>query len=187
MSLNEQSLVIACQNGDTDAFGSLYDEYIQKIYNFIYYKTHHKETAEDITSQTFFQALNHIDQCDPNQHFSSWLYRIARNAVTDHYRALQPSVAIEDVWDLADTSDVAHTVDTTQALESIAVFMKGLPSVQRDVLMLRFWQDMSFAEIAEIIGKSEDNCKVICSRALTQLRKTMPMLISLLLMIKTIL
>ena len=63
----DRELILECQKGNTQAFGALYDKYIKKIYDFIYYKTHHKETAEDLTSQTFFKVLNAIQSEDPTR------------------------------------------------------------------------------------------------------------------------
>ena len=81
------------QAGNLEHFGEIYDVYIKKIYNFIYYKTHHKETAEDLTSETFRKALSNIKSFDTHRAFSSWLYRIAQNTVIDHYRTYRANAS----------------------------------------------------------------------------------------------
>src|SRR6056297_2278284 len=87
MKQRESQAINNCQQGQLDSFNWLYERYIKKIYNFIYYKTMHQETAEDLTSQTFIKALNKINSFDSEQGtFQAWLYKIARNTVIDHYR-----------------------------------------------------------------------------------------------------
>ena len=86
MENDEFAIVQSCQKGSVEDFGRLYDLYIKKIYNFIYYKTHHQETAEDLVSIVFTKALKKINTFDNSGTFSAWLYRIARNTVIDHYR-----------------------------------------------------------------------------------------------------
>jgi RNA polymerase sigma-70 factor (ECF subfamily) len=172
----EENLVIACQNGEPEKFGELYDLYIRKIYDFIYYKTHHKETAEDITSAVFIKAFEKIKSFDHAKgSFSSWVYRIARNSVIDHYRTKKASINIDDVWDLSGKEDMSRDLDTAQKLEKVEKYINALNGEQRDIVMLRVWQEMPYKEIAEIMGKSEASCKMAFSRAMGELRSTMPL------------
>jgi len=104
---NEKDIIVSCQQGDLEKFSWLYDKYIKKIYDFIYFKTTHKETAEDLTSQTFFKALEKIKTFNSDKGtFSAWLYQIARNTVIDHYRTMKKTVDIDDVWDMAEDQDI---------------------------------------------------------------------------------
>lgn len=171
---HESDIIKECQQGQTDRFGELYDAYVRRIYNFIYYKTRHKETAEDLTSTTFFKALTHIGQCDPHKKFSSWLYKIAHNTVIDHYRSIKPEVNIDDVWDLTDDSDVVRDLDATLRLGEVEKYLKTLPSEKRNIIFMRVWQEMSYREIADAVGKSEASCKMAFSRAIADLRSTLP-------------
>ena len=156
--------------GETARFGGLYDAYVRPIYDFLYYKTHHKETAEDLTAETFFKALNNIQQFDTSRSFRSWLYAIAHNAVRDHYRAARPTADIEDVWDLAEDDTMVRDAETRRTLAEVQKHLSALSPIQRDILILRLWQDLSYKEIAEIVGKSEANSKMIYSRAIAALR-----------------
>jgi RNA polymerase sigma-70 factor (ECF subfamily) len=173
---DEENLVIACQNGDPEKFGELYDAYIRKIYDFIYYKTHHKETAEDIASVVFLKAFEKIKSFDcAKGSFSSWIYRIARNSVIDHYRTKKTVLSIDDVWDLAGREDILRDLDTAQKIEKIEKYIHALSGDQRDIVMLRVWQEMPYKEISEIMGKSEASCKMTFSRAMGELRSKMPL------------
>lgn len=172
----EEKIIIACQNGNAEKFGELYDAYIRKIYDFIYYKTHHKETAEDIASIVFIKVFEKIKSFDcAKGTFSSWIYRIARNSVVDHYRTKKPTINIDDVWDLSGREDIVRDFDTAQKIEKVEKYIQALNSEQRDIVMLRVWQEMSYKEIAEIMEKSEAACKMTFSRAMGELRSRMPL------------
>jgi|SRR3989344_1077394 len=167
----EANLIIACQKGNTEAFGKLYDFYSKKIYDFLYYRTHHKQTAEDLASTVFTKALEKIRQFDSGKaQFSTWLYQIARNTLIDHYRALKTTDNIEDIWDLPSSANVERDADTTLALEKVKEHIKQLPSLQRDIVVMRLWDGLSHAEIASILSITEGNSKVSFSRAVDKLR-----------------
>ncbi len=172
MDNKEQKLIESCKKGDLEKFGGLYEIYIDKIYKFIYYKTHHKETAEDLTSQTFFKALEKIKDFDlAKGQFSAWLYRIAKNCVIDNYRIKKETIDISDVWDLAGREDIKRDSEFKEQLEKVEKYLEQFTGEQKEIIVMRVWQDMTHKEIAEIIGKSEDSCKMIFSRAINKLRK----------------
>ncbi len=85
--VNDDSIIMSFKGGEAEKFGLLYDKYITKIYTYIFYQIRHKETAEDLCSQTFFKALEKINTYKMgSNNFSAWLYKIAKNNVIDHYR-----------------------------------------------------------------------------------------------------
>lgn len=172
--MDEQAAIQAALKGDTARFAELYDAYVRKIYDFIYYKTHHKETAEDLTSETFFKALKNLGQYDRSRSFKSWLYAIAHHVVIDHYRSARPTTDIDDVWDLPGEDTMLRDSETKRALAEVQKYLGDLSSIQREILILRLWQELSYKEIAEIVGKSEANSKMIYSRAIAQLRQSVP-------------
>lgn len=179
MTQEDVQLVARFQEGDAEAFGLLYDAYAKKIYDFVYYRTHHRETAEDLVSDVFMKALAAAPNFDAAKGtFSAWLYRIARNRVIDHYRTDKSSrdVDIEDVWDvLASNTDVARDAEARERLASAEKLIAKLPAAQRDVVIMRAWDQLSYAEIAEICGKSEAACKMTFSRAVATLRLNAPL------------
>jgi RNA polymerase sigma-70 factor (ECF subfamily) len=159
-----------------DNFPGLYDKYVGRIYNFVYYKTHHKETAEDLTSQTFMKAIKNLGQFSPAKgRFSTWLYQIARNQVIDFYRAKKNDANIEDIWDLSGEEDIPRDFDTAEKLKKVESYLKELRPEQREIVLLRVWEGLSYREIAEALGKDETHCRVIFSRALKTLKSRMPL------------
>jgi len=107
--------------------------------------------------------------------FSAWLYQIARNTVIDHYRTRKKTVDIDDVWDMAEDQDIERDIDVQEKLKSVEKHLAKLRSEQREIIIMRIWQDMSYAEIAEALDKSEGSCKMAFSRAINTLRREMPL------------
>ena len=169
---DDQQLAERCARGESDAFGILYDRYIGKIYRFIYYKTFVKETAEDITSDVFHKAFERIHSYNSTKGtFSAWMYRIARNSVIDHYRTQKQNIPIDDVFDLHTENRTVEEHDAITTLARVKEYMKTLPSRQREIITLRLWEELSYKQIAEIIGGTEDSAKMAFSRAIRELRE----------------
>ena len=174
----DEKIVKQCQNNELEKFELLYEKYVKKIYNFIYYKTLHKETAEDLTSQTFIKALNNINKFKTGQGgFSAWLYRIARNNIVDNYRKQKIEIDINDVWDLGSFDNIQGDIDNIVKLEKVKKYLQKIVPEQREIIFLRVWEDLSYKEISEITGKTEANCKMIFSRVMAKTRKELIMLI----------
>lgn len=175
----ETVLIRQAQAGDPEAFGRLYDFYIKKIYDFIYYKTLHKDTAEDLTSEVFTKVWKNITQFSTGS-FSAWLYTIARNSVVDYYRRQKDNVNLEDCWDLSDNEDFLGRIDDNLKVETIKQAMSELKSAERELIIMRLWLDLSFAEISEQTGRSEGAVKMSFGRALDKIRNKVPLAIFIL-------
>lgn len=172
MLRTEDELIRASQNGDRQAFGELYDVYAQKLYTFIYYKTSQKETAEDLTSIVFMKALRNLNKYSQTEQgsFAGWLYAIARNTVIDHYRSVRPNDTIDDAFDLPSHAHIMEDAEHQLQLQKIQAYLASLPSIKRDIILMRVWQDLPYKTIAAAVGKTEDNCKMIYSRSIKELR-----------------
>lgn len=178
--MSEQELIRLAQSGDAGAFGRLYESYADPIYAFIYYKTHHRETAEDLTSRVFMKALEHIGSLTPAERaFRPWIYTIARNAVIDHYRTRREHADISDAWDIAGDDDIPRDAELRMRLATVQEYLKQLDPVQRDIVLLRVWQDLPYEQIAAIVGKTPDNCKMIFSRVVRRMRADLAVLLAL--------
>lgn len=176
-----ENLVKAAQNGSTESFGRLYELYFDRIYRYIYYRTMHRETAEDLCSKTFLKALDSLARFDHKKgNFGTWLYRIASNTVTDHFRSAVRRESPADVWEIP--SDEDHVVDVHNRIywEKLKPALMKLSADKREIIMLRIWDDLSFAEIAAITGKSEASCKMNFGRTLKHLKNTVPLSLYLL-------
>lgn len=162
------------RNGQAEAFGYLYDAYIKKIYDFIFYKTMNRDVAEDISADVFMKAWKNIKSFQP-KNFSAWLYTIARHAIIDHYRRQCPQLNIDDYWDLSDNSQPAEDVDKHLNLEKIKRALKDLKVREREIIIMRLWLDLPFAEIASQLEQKEGAIKMAFSRALYKLKDRVPL------------
>jgi RNA polymerase sigma-70 factor (ECF subfamily) len=164
--------IAACKAGDLSAFDTLYTEYVERLYGYLYRRTLHRQTAEDLTSTTFLKALERIAQFNPKRGtFSAWLYGIARNTLTDHFRTHRTHADIQNIWDLASDDDTRARTDAVINAQKIHDALRILDPLKREIVLLRVWENLSYREIAQIVGKSEGNCKTIFCRALESLRE----------------
>lgn len=166
----ELNLAFKAKAGDSNAFAVLYSDNIEKIYNFIYYKTLNKELAEDLSSQVFLKVLKNISHFK-SDNFAAWLYTIARHTVIDYYRSSQEFKNIEDCWDLAAEVNLSDDAHNNFNLEKIKQAMKFLSSSDRELLIMRLWLDLPFKEIALSLNKKESAVKVSFARAMDRLRQ----------------
>jgi RNA polymerase sigma-70 factor (ECF subfamily) len=171
MGSDESGIVRKCQAGDWSEFGQLYDRYVRKIYGFVYFKTMHREDAEDLTSQTFIKAIEKIQSFDPDTNLSAWLFAIARNAVIDHFRTQKREVNIEDCWSLDLGTDIGETAADRETVLRVRRCLDRFKPTQREIILLRIWGGMSFSEIAAVTGKSEGSVKMSFSRHIREIRR----------------
>ena len=183
--MEDKELVIQCQEWNLEVFWELYDRYIDKIYKFIYLKTSSQEIAEDLSSEVFFKAMNSIDSFrsyEEKTSFKSWIYTIANNKVIDFYRTQKTETNIDDCFDLWQHYNFAEDVDNKEKLEKITAFLDTLKPEQKEIVILRIWEDLSYKEIAEITGKTLDNCKKIVSRSLKNIQANFILLLFIILL-----
>ncbi len=181
----EKEIVKHIHSGDKQAFGLLYDAYIQDIYRFVYYKTHQKQVAEDLTSEIFTKAFEKISSFRSEKGtIKVWLYQIARNTIIDSYRTKKMTTNIEDAWDISSPENMEHDVDMKMQSKELQEYLQKLTHDQRDVIIMRLWQDMSYAEIALVMNKSEASCKMNYVRGIQELRKIMPLTLFIILLLK---
>ena len=169
----EDKLIQDAVGGEASAFGSLYDHYQPKIYRFVVIKVSQREEAEDLTHQVFMHAWTHIGQYrDVGFPFSSWLYRIARNQVIDHYRTKKVHLPIDEVDEDRFAIDAAHerTLDDAMALERVRNAIRLMKPEYQDVIIMRFIEDLSIKETAHALGKTEGAVKLMQHRAMKSLQ-----------------
>lgn len=170
---NEEALRLATQ-GDTEAFGILYERYVDRIYNYIFYRTGSALDAEDLTARVFYRAMGHIGSYrDQGVPFSAWLYRIAHNLVANWHRdnSRRKEVPLEDHVGLMQHSEPPEaSLVQSQEAEKLFAAVRKLPSERQLLVILKFVEHLSNAEIAEIMGRSEGAIKSLYHRTLLSLR-----------------
>lgn len=169
----EENLVERSLRGDAEAFGELYDRYHAPIYRFIMIRTGTKEEAEDLTHQVFLRAWEHMGgYVDQGYPFGSWLYRIARNRVIDHYRTKRDTVSVEEpeFEELPDSLDIEKDADRALALRRVEQALRTLSPDHQEVIILRFVEELSLKETAAAMERSEGAVKLLQHRAMKELK-----------------
>jgi RNA polymerase sigma-70 factor (ECF subfamily) len=171
---NEEDVLTRASQGDRDAFGQLYERYIDRIFNYVYYRTGNLHDAEDLTARVFQRAMNHIkNYTDRGVPFSAWLYRIAHNLVANWHRdrSRRQEIPINDVPILPSKGDhPERNLVHSQEQEALLRLIRRLPSERQNLLILKFVENMSNAEIGSIMGRSEGAVKSLYHRTLLALR-----------------
>jgi len=159
---------------DKEAFGEIYERYLTKIYNYIYYRTSNQQDAEDLTAKVFYRALSHIENyVDKGVPFQAWLYRIAHNLVANFHRdkSRRKIIPLDDY--------VAHTLksdapdiqaETSEQKASLMEAIHRLPADRQQLILLKFIEQKSNAEIGEIMERTEGAIKSLYHRTLMALR-----------------
>jgi len=163
--------------GDLDAFSVLYKENVQRIYNYIYYRTGNKHDAEDLTARVFQRALNNIQRYeDKGVPFSAWLYRIAHNLVANWHRdrGRKKEISIDDVIiEAQGFNQPESSIIKNQEIGHLMEHIRTLPPDRQLLLILKFVDNLTNSEIAAIMDKSEGAIKSLYHRTLLQLRNRM--------------
>jgi RNA polymerase sigma-70 factor (ECF subfamily) len=171
-----QDLVQRAAQRDVEAFSSLYDEHLNSVYRFVLFKVGDATLAEDLTSDVFSKAWENIDRFQwRNLPFQHWLIKIARNMVVDYWRAnRRPISSIDGLFDAA-SKEMPPDERVAQGLdvESLTRALGELPDDQRDVVILRFIEGYSHAEVAKVLNKSVVAVRQIQVRALVKLKKVL--------------
>jgi RNA polymerase sigma-70 factor (ECF subfamily) len=166
-------IALACQ-GNAEAFGALYEHYIDQIYNYIYFRTSNGKDAEDICSRVFLRALNHIERYEDRGYpFSAWLYRIAHNLVVNWYR---DSERVEEI-SLLDQyppptvdGSVEERIEKTDEKEQLLKVINSLPEDRKELLILKHVEGLTNFEIGQIMDRTEGAIKALYHRTLESLR-----------------
>ncbi|SDI93071.1 RNA polymerase sigma-70 factor, ECF subfamily [Frankineae bacterium MT45] len=166
-------LVKRAQNGDGEAFGALYDRYVDAVFRFIFYRVHDQQLAEDFTSETFLRALRRISVITyQGRDIGAWFMTIARNIVLDHVKSARNRLEFttgEVVEDERSEPSPEAAVLTMLSNDRLMAAVNALGDEQRECVVLRFIQGLSVAETAEIMGKKEGAIKALQHRAIRKL------------------
>ena len=157
---------------DPEAFSDLFDRYALRIYRYCYSRVHHRESAEDITSQVFQDALEHIDQYRPISSFAAWLFTIARRRVADHYRRAKPTEALTEELS-QENPEVLASVIQKERLQQLESSLQTLEDNELELLRLRFAAGMRYKEIAALVDKTPSAVKIATYRLLGRLKAKM--------------
>ena len=162
--------IIAAQRGDKSALGIIYDGYARRLYRYLHSRVHNAMDAEDLLTQTFIQVLETLPSYRHRGQFTAWIFQIARNKVIDHFRRRRELVDMKD--DLRDGSSVNNFLENVirrQNAEHLDRLLKTLDEDELELVRLRFVADLSYGEMAELLGRKEDAVRKSLQRTLNRL------------------
>jgi len=173
--LEEERLLVArAQSGDREAFGELYRRYLPPVLRFVSFRVASKDDAEDLAALVFFRAWKGLSGYrEKEAGFRAWVYRIARNSVIDHYRTAKWHASLDEPSVAAISAATQDEAESLVTAEQVRAGLSRLPEEQQTVLVLRFVEGLSHAEVAEAVGKSEGACRMVQLRALQALARAM--------------
>ncbi len=162
------------KNGDIDKMGLLYERYYRQLYRFLYNMTRQKELSEDLVQNVFIKMLKYNDGFQGYGEFKTWMYRIARNIVYDHFKKEKNMPVHADVKDyetrIAGDLLADAQIEKEQELKYLEAALEKLSTENRELLILCRFQELKYHEIAKILNTTEGAVKVRVHRALNQLK-----------------
>jgi RNA polymerase sigma-70 factor (ECF subfamily) len=166
-------IISRAQDGDKTVLSALYERYRESIFRFLYYRVGDIHVAEDLTSEVFLRMIRAIGGYRPRGiAFDAWLFQIARNQAIDYYRKQQreQNVLLEDEL-LISSEGVEKMIDGNFNSERLVQALRHLSEPQRDVIVLRFVNEMPITQVAQTLHKSENSVKALQRRGLIALRE----------------
>jgi RNA polymerase sigma-70 factor (ECF subfamily) len=172
-----RALVTLAQQGDGEAFAAIYEQYVDVVYRYVYYRVGSHHVAEDLTSETFVRALRRLDSYTwTGRDIAAWFVTIARNLVVDHVKSSRYRLEVT-TGDMLDGDERAPSTEA-EVLERLRDerllgAMRDLKPDQQECLSLRFLQGLSLAETAEVMGRSAGAVKQLQLRAVRSLHRAL--------------
>ncbi|HCC78195.1 MAG: hypothetical protein A2X25_04675 [Chloroflexi bacterium GWB2_49_20] len=166
---SEELRIIKAVRQDPKEFGELYKLYVEQVFRYLYSRLGNVHEAEDVTAQTFLAAFEAFDRFRQDGHLAPWLFGIARNKATDHFRKRKNSAPIEDAENIPVVEDPLVGVIQSEQAMSLANLIQELSEDEHELLRLRFLVEMSFPEIAHLLQRNEEAVKKSIYRLLARL------------------
>jgi RNA polymerase sigma-70 factor, ECF subfamily len=166
------SLAVKASQRNPSAYTDLYSLYVTRVYRYLYSRLGDQAEAEEITSQVFLAAWEALPRYKEQGSFTSWLFRIARNKLNDHFRRSRPYLSLDEIGNgLSQSWDPLTSLVQEENLRRLAQIVQKLPRDQFDMLSMRFAGGLTFSEMASILGRSEGAVKMAVSRLVKKLKE----------------
>jgi len=171
----DQELLEKIAQGDRSSLEEIHNTYYAAIRRFIYFRVSNNQIAEDLTSAIFLRFFEYVSRGNAIDHVRGFLFRSAKNELANFYRDRKAIVDIDEVFtdEIALEMDVDKEIDLQLDAEQALTVIQKLKDEWRDVMLMRFMEELDYEEIANIIGKSQGAIRVIIHRALKELRDSM--------------
>lgn len=152
-------------------FAGYYEQFKNAILNYILYRVNFdRDTAEDITSETFIKAFEHFDKYDRSRPFKNWIFAIAHNQLVNYYVGKKEVLSLDDSVKVIKECTIENDTDAQMEIANVMHLVSKLPEAQKEIVILRYVNDLNNSEIAETLGKEEGAVRTALSRAIAALR-----------------
>ena len=171
ITLAEEKILVEKAKESLSAFSKLYEYYLPKIYSYLLNRVGDKKTAEDITSETFLKAMKKIDKFKYQGFtFGGWLYKIAHNSLCDYYKKNKAIISLDEIKNVPETKnpDILEKIDNNHQIRQVLQYLK---EDYQQILALKFFENLSNPEIAEILGITVNSLNVKLHRSIEAFRK----------------
>ena len=170
-SLTDNAIMLKVKSGDLDKMALLFQRYHRPLYGFLYHMTNQREVSEDMVQNIFYRMLRSRHTFTGNGEFRTWMYHLARNVLKDHWKKAGVPRSVTDWEDrVTDAVPVDEQLEKKMELEMLQKRISSLSPESREVLILSRYQDLKYAEIAEVLDLSVAAVKVRIHRAINQLK-----------------
>jgi RNA polymerase sigma-70 factor (ECF subfamily) len=173
LDYREEELILKAQQGDTEAFASLYDSHVGQVYGYLYKRLDQPADAEDVTAEVFVRAIQALPSFElTGAPFGAWLIRIAHNLAVNHLKKLSRRQEVTFLDESrASAEDPAELALQKAILEEVSSVMEDLTDLQRQVMEFRFFRQLTVAETANHMSRSESAVKFLQHSAIRALRR----------------
>ena len=167
-----KELIVRAKDGDSKAYGKIFRLCYEDIYDYVARRVGNRSDAEDLTMHVFAKGLKAVASYEERGlSVKAWLYRIAHNAIVDHFRIQRPTVDLEEVPEIGVDGDIVSLISSQEERQGLYLEIAGLPAAQAEVLILRFIEDRSVAETAMILDKKEVTVRALQFKGIKNLRE----------------
>lgn len=165
------TLILAAQEGDKDAFGKIYEHFFDAIYKFVFFRVESDE-VDDLVENIFIKSWVNLEKYEKRDvSFSAWLFRIAHNAIIDYRRAHRSIRSLDEIRELPSHEDgPAKETERSLLTQKVRAAVEQLREPYRQVVSLKFLSGLSTSEVAEVMGEREGNIRLLQYRALKELK-----------------
>ena len=172
-TLDDARLIERAKRGEVEAFGCLYERYLESIYRYIRTRVAEDRIAEDLTETVFLRSYESLDRYkERGLRFSAFLYQVARNLLIDHYRKEEEELPIESADQISvSPARIDDTIVQQEQVDRLRVGLEALPEEYREIIRLRVLLELSTKECAQWIGRSEGAVRVLLHRAMKALKR----------------
>jgi len=175
LTLSQELSLVRRSRADARAFGALYDHYFPRVYNYVYYRVRERLVTDDLVSTIFMRALDRLETYQEKRgSFGVWLFRIAHNAVVDHYRSTgrTSSLPLEQAEQfVSGAPSVEQSLAQRQETEALLAQVSRLSAREQEIIGLKFGGGLTNRKIAALLGLKENHIAVILYRAMRKLRR----------------